>query len=150
MEEGRRTCFHGEAKHGGAMTGGSEMRKMLYLGSKGVTTMSTRCRGARQSDVRLIAGSGGAPAANFAGGAAVAKTAREQSSVRRSREAARESEGGSAAGSADEGERVEGEAGRGCRAACVAGAWRPRGERVLTPVGALVRASGRRRRGRPG
>ena len=52
--------------------------------------------------------------------------------------------------SADGGERVEGEAGRGCRAACVAGAWRPRGERVLTPVGALVRASGRRRRGRPG
>ena len=51
---------------------------------------------------------------------------------------------------ADGGERVEGEAGRGCRAVCVAGAWRPRGERVLTSVGALVWASGRRRGGRPG
>ena len=43
---------------------------------------------------------------------------------------------GSAAGSADEGEHVEGEAGRGCRAACVAGAWRPRDECVLTRSGA--------------
>ena len=60
----------------------------------------------------LIAGSGGAPTANFAGGAAVAKTAREQSSMRRSKEAAQESEGGNAAGATDEGERVEGEAGQ--------------------------------------
>ena len=45
---------------------------------------------------------------------------------------------------------MEGEAGWGYHAACVAGAWRPRGERVLTPVGALGRASGRRRGGRPG
>ena len=48
----------------------------------------------------------------------------------------REGEVGSAAGAADEGERVEGEAGRGCCAACVAGAWRPHGERALTWSGA--------------
>ena len=47
----------------------------------------------------------------------------------------RECRVGSAAGAADEGERVEGEAGQGCRAACVAGAWRPRGERALTRSG---------------
>jgi len=48
----------------------------------------------------------------------------------------REGEVGSAAGAADEGERMEGEAGHGCRAACVAGAWQPRGERRLTRSGA--------------
>ena len=32
----------------------------------------------------------------------------------------------------------------------LAGAWRPHGVRVLTPIGALVRASGWRRGGRPG
>ena len=41
----------------------------------------------------------------------------------------------SAAGSADEGGRVEAEAGRGCRAAGVAGAWSPRGGRALTRSG---------------
>ena len=61
--------------------------------------------------------------------------AREQSSCGRSREAARESEEWSAAGSADEGGRVEAEAGRGCRAAGVAGAWSPRGGRALTRSG---------------
>ena len=35
-------------------------------------------------------------------------------------------------GRAEEGARVEGEAGRGCHAACVTGAWWPRGERRLT------------------
>ena len=39
-------------------------------------------------------------------------------------------------GRVEEGARVEGEAGRGCRAACVVGAWRPRGERRLTRSGA--------------
>ena len=62
---------------------------------------------------------------------------------------------GSAAGAADEGERVEGEAGRGCCAACVAGAWRPRGERALmrsTRARERVRRAGvgERRGGRPG
>jgi len=61
--------------------------------------------------------------------------AREQSSRGRNREAARESEEWSAVGSADEGGRVEAEAGRGCRAAGVAGAWSPRGGRALTRSG---------------
>ena len=39
-------------------------------------------------------------------------------------------------------EHREGGADRGCRAACVAGAWRPRGERALTRSGA---ARGNRR-----
>ena len=60
--------------------------------------------------------------------------AREQSSCGRSREAARESEDGSAVGSADEGESVEAEAGQGCRAAGVAGGWPPRGGRALALV----------------
>ena len=60
------------AEHGGAMTDGGKTRKMLYLGSKGVTAASTRCRRVRRSYVRLIAGSGGALAANVSGGAAVA------------------------------------------------------------------------------
>ena len=72
---GKEDAFHGGAKHGGAMTDGGETRKTLYLGSKGVTATSTRCRGARRGYVRLIAGSGGAPAANFVGGAAVAMAA---------------------------------------------------------------------------
>ena len=37
------------AEHGGAMTDGGEARRMLYLGSKGVTAVSTRCRRARRS-----------------------------------------------------------------------------------------------------
>ena len=45
-------------------------------------------------------------------------------------------------GRAEEGVRVEGEAGRGCRAAGVAGAWSPRGDRVLTRSG---RGAGERR-----
>ena len=45
-------------------------------------------------------------------------------------------------GRAEEGARAEGEAGRGYRATCVAGAWRPRGERRLTRLGA---ARGNRR-----
>ena len=48
MEEGRRTRSTA-AEHGGAMTDGGEMRQTLYLGSKGVTAVSTRCRGARRS-----------------------------------------------------------------------------------------------------
>ena len=72
MEKGRRKRFHGEAKHGGAMTDSGETRKTLYLGSKGVIAASTRCQGVRRSYVRLIAGSGGAPAVNFAGGATAA------------------------------------------------------------------------------
>ena len=43
------------AEHGGAMADGGEARRRLYLGSKGVTAASTRCRRARQSWVRLIA-----------------------------------------------------------------------------------------------
>jgi len=50
-------------------------------------------------------------------------------------ETERESEVGSAARSADEGERVEGEAGRLRRAASFAGAWRPRGVRAQSSVG---------------
>ena len=50
-------------------------------------------------------------------------------------ESERESEVGSTARSAYEGERVEGEAGRLRRAASFAGAWRPRGVRALSPVG---------------
>ena len=61
--------------------------------------------------------------------------AREQSSRGRNREAARESEEWSAAGSADEGGRVEAEAGCGYHAAGVAGAWSPRGGRALALVG---------------
>ena len=64
------------------MTDGGKNAQAAIPCSKGVTAVSTRCRGARRSDVRLIAGNGGAPAANFAGGAAVAMAAREQSSVR--------------------------------------------------------------------
>ena len=45
---------------------------------------------------------------------------------------------------------LEGEAGQGCRAACVAGAWRPRGERVLTRSGAARGNSAAQRWGRPG
>ena len=45
-------------------------------------------------------------------------------------------------GRAEEGARVEGEAGRGCHTACVAGAWRPHGEHRLTRSGA---ARGNRR-----
>ena len=41
----------------------------------------------------------------------------------------------SAARSAEEGTRVEVESGRGCRAAGVAGAWSPRGDRALTRSG---------------
>ena len=67
----------------------------------------------------------------------------------------RESGAGSAAGSADEGERVEGEAGGGYRVACVAGAWWPRDERALTRSARARerarRAGARERRGgRPG
>ena len=52
--------------------------------------------------------------------------------------------------SADGGERVEGKAGQGCCAACVASAWRPRGERALTLSGA-ARGNGAAQRGdRPG
>ena len=82
MEKGRRKRFHGEANHGGAMTDGGEHAQAAIPCSKGVTAASTRCRGARRSDACLIAGSGGPPAANFAGGAAVAMAVREQSSVR--------------------------------------------------------------------
>ena len=42
-------------------------------------------------------------------------------------------------GHAEEGACVEGEASRGCRAACVAGAWRPRGECRLTRLGTVRR-----------
>ena len=37
------------AEHGDAMTDGGETCKKLYLGSKGVTAVSTRCRRVRQS-----------------------------------------------------------------------------------------------------
>ena len=80
--EGTGEAFHGGVKRGGAMTECGKTRKTAIPCSNGVPAVSTRCRGARQSDVRLIAGSGGAPAANFAGGAAVAMAARDQSSVR--------------------------------------------------------------------
>ena len=53
-------------------------------------------------------------------------------------ESERESEVGSTARSAYEGERVEGEAGRLRRAASFADAWRPRGERALTRSGACA------------
>ena len=82
MEKERRKHFHGEANHGDAMTDGGEHAQAAIPCSKGVTAMSTRCGGARRSEVRLIAGSGGASTANFAGGAAVAMAAREQGSVR--------------------------------------------------------------------
>ena len=60
------------AEHDGAMADGGEAWKMRYLGSKDVTTASTRCRRARRSYWRLIAGRGGAPTTDSAGGAAVA------------------------------------------------------------------------------
>ena len=60
---------------------------------------------------------------------------REQSSRGRNREAVRESEEWSAAGSADEGRHMEAEASRGYRAAGVAGAWSPRDGRALALVG---------------
>ena len=60
------------AEHGGAMADGGEAWKMRYLGSKDVTTASTRCRRARRGCWRLIAGRGGAPTANSIDGAAVA------------------------------------------------------------------------------
>ena len=59
-------------EHGGAMADGGEARRIRYLGSKDVTTTSTRCRRARWSCWRLIAGHGGAPMVDSAGGAAVA------------------------------------------------------------------------------
>ena len=61
--------------------------------------------------------------------------AREQSSRGRNREAVRESEEWSAAGSADEGGRLEAEAGHGCRATGIAGTWSPRGGLALTRSG---------------
>jgi len=70
------------AEHGGAMADGGEARRMRYLGSKGVTAASTRCRRARRSWVRLIAGRGGAPAANSTGGAAVALAGERAERVR--------------------------------------------------------------------
>ena len=38
-------------------------------------------------------------------------------------------------------EHREGEAGQGCHAACVVGAWRPRGERALTRSGPARRGA---------
>ena len=78
MEKGRGKRFHGEAKHGGAMTDGSETCKAAIPCSNGVPTASTRCRRARRSDVCSIAGNGGPSATNFAGGAAVAMAARAE------------------------------------------------------------------------
>ena len=52
--------------------------------------------------------------------------------------------GGGAARAADEGGRVEMEAGRGCRAAGIAGAWSPRGGRALALVGTRRAGTARR------
>ena len=57
------------------MTDGGETRKTAIPCSNGVPVVSTRCWGARWSNVCSIEGNGGAPAANFAGGAAVAMAA---------------------------------------------------------------------------
>ena len=46
-------------------------------------------------------------------------------------------------------EHREGEAGRGCYAACVVGAWRPRDERALTRSGAVRRKGAARCGGWP-
>jgi len=51
---------------------------------------------------------------------------------------------------AEEGARVEVEPGRGCRAAGVASAGRPRGERALTRSGHDAARRGQARGGRPG
>jgi len=48
-------------------------------------------------------------------------------------------------GRAEEGARVEGEAGRGRRAVCVAGEWRPHGECGLTRSGAARHSAGQTR-----
>jgi len=70
------------AEHGGAMADGGEARTKALPWLKGVTTVSTRCRRARRSWVRLIAGRGGAPAANSTGGAAVALAGERAERVR--------------------------------------------------------------------
>ena len=90
MEKGQWEAFHGGVKRGGAMTDGGETRKTAIPCSNGVPAVSTRCRGARRSDVCSIKGNGGAPVANFAGGAAVAMAARAELGAGRGREAARE------------------------------------------------------------
>jgi hypothetical protein len=51
---------------------------------------------------------------------------------------------GGAAGAADEGGRMEMEAGRGCHATGVAGAWLPRGGRALALVGTRRAGTARR------
>ena len=70
------------AEHGGAMADGGEACKMALPWLKSITTASTSCRRARRSWVRLIAGRGGAPAANSTGGAAVALAGERAERVR--------------------------------------------------------------------
>ena len=48
-------------------------------------------------------------------------------------------------GRAEEGARMEGEAGHGCHVAGIAGAWRPRGECRLTRSGAARHSAGQTR-----
>jgi len=91
--------------------------------------------------VRLIAGSGGAPTVNFVDGAAVAFGGESFRGALNWRGGGGDGmacgvEWRARARTALKAEHREGEAGRGCRAACVAGAWRPRGERALTRSGA--------------
>ena len=121
---------------------------MRYLGSIDGTIASTKCRRARRSCWRLIAGRGGGRAANLPGGlrwrsgASLLRAGGGTSTEER--ESGRDGVERSAARSAGVGGCVGAGSGRGCRVAGDAGAWSPRGESALTRSARARAASGSR------
>jgi len=136
------------------MADGGEAWKMRYLGSKDGTITSTKCRRARRSCWRSIAGRGGGGAVNLPCGCG---GARWRACCAREEGRARESE--RACGRSGEEHSVVGRCrrARGSRRRPAAmrggvdGAWPPRGGRALQLVGrGAARQRAGERGGRPG